>query len=58
MYKYESEIYVYGKIYNQNGIYLFKVNNKNTRKICRISSKNTLFQIKNGNTRMVSMASL
>ena len=33
MYKQKSEIYVYDKIQNPNGIYLFKVNNKNSRKV-------------------------
>ena len=33
VYKYESEIYVYDKIQNPNDIYLFKVNEKNTRKV-------------------------
>ena len=33
VYKYESEIQVYGKIQNPNGIYLFKLNNENIRKV-------------------------
>ena len=44
MYKYDSEICVCDKIHNPSSIYLFKVNNENTRKTCGISSKHSLFK--------------